>query len=155
MPCDRRWLVQSGTGEFGHVDLGTRRFEPVCFLQGFAQSHRLRGGHAVIGVFRLRESRISDRILVKDLLAWKGVGLPYQTAAVNLVTGDIEPAAFSVTRCRSSTMWWHCRASSARRRCNWKRVCLQARVTSKLQARKHEHRIAQTLLLVVAYVVSG
>ena len=33
----RLWLVQSGTGEFGHIDLATGRFEPVCFLQGFAR----------------------------------------------------------------------------------------------------------------------
>lgn len=37
MPCDRCWLVQSSTGEFGHVNLSMGRFEPVCILQGFAR----------------------------------------------------------------------------------------------------------------------
>lgn len=46
----RLWLVQSGTGEFGHVDLATGRFEPLCFLQGFARGVAFRGDHAVIGV---------------------------------------------------------------------------------------------------------
>jgi len=54
---DRLWLVQSGTGEFGHVDLATGRFEPVCFLQGFARGVAFLGDHAVIGVSRPRENR--------------------------------------------------------------------------------------------------
>ena len=53
----RLWLVQSGTGEFGHVDIATGRFEPVCFLQGYARGVAFVGEHAVIGVSRPRENR--------------------------------------------------------------------------------------------------
>ena len=53
----RLWLVQSGTGEFGHVDLRPGRFEPVCFLQGYARGLAFLGDHAVIGVSRPRENR--------------------------------------------------------------------------------------------------
>jgi uncharacterized protein (TIGR03032 family) len=86
----RLWLVQSGTGEFGHIDLATGRFEPVCFLQGFARGLAFLGDHAVIGVSRPRENRTFDGLLLNERLAREGVGPVCHLAVVNLSTGDIE-----------------------------------------------------------------
>ena len=86
----RLWLVQSGTGEFGHVDLATGRFEPVCFLQGFARGVAFVGEHAVIGVSRPRENRTFDGLALNERLAREGVGPLCHLAVVNLATGDIE-----------------------------------------------------------------
>ena len=48
---DRLWLVNSGTGEFGCVDLATGRFEPIAFCPGYLARpgvrRRLRGRHAL------------------------------------------------------------------------------------------------------------
>ena len=67
------WLVQSGTGEFGHVDVVTGRFEPVCFLQGYARGLAFVGDRAVIGVSRPRESRTFEGLALNERLereAW-------------------------------------------------------------------------------------
>lgn len=86
----RLWLVQSGTGEFGHVELGTGRFEPVCFLQGFARGLAFLGDHAVIGVSRPRENRTFEGLALHERLAREGAGPLCYLAVVNLATGDIE-----------------------------------------------------------------
>jgi uncharacterized protein (TIGR03032 family) len=86
----RLWLVQSGTGEFGHLDLATGRFEPVCFLQGYARGLAFVGNHAVVGVSRPRENRTFDGLALDERLAREGVGPLCHLAVVNLATGDIE-----------------------------------------------------------------
>ena len=86
----RLWLVQTGTGEFGHVDLATGRFEPVCFLQGFARGVTFVGDHAVIGVSRPRGHRTFEGLALEDRLEREGVSPLCHLAVVNLTTGDIE-----------------------------------------------------------------
>jgi uncharacterized protein (TIGR03032 family) len=43
------WLLNSGTGEFGTVDLKSGRFEPLCFVPGFARGLAFHGRYALIG----------------------------------------------------------------------------------------------------------
>jgi uncharacterized protein (TIGR03032 family) len=86
----RLWLVQSGTGEFGHVEVVTGRFEPVCFLQGYARGVSFVGEHAVIGVSRPRENRTFEGLVLDERLGREGVGPLCHLAIVNLHTGDIE-----------------------------------------------------------------
>ena len=80
-------MVQSGTG---HVDVATGRFEPVCFLQGYARGLAFLGDHAVIGVSRPRENRTFDGLALNERLEREGVGPLCHLAVVNLATGDIE-----------------------------------------------------------------
>ena len=86
----RLWLVQSGTGEFGHVDLATGRFEPVCFLQGYARGLAFVGDHAVIGVSRPRENRTFDGLALNERLAREGVEPLCASRWSTCTTGDIE-----------------------------------------------------------------
>lgn len=87
---DRLWLLRSGTGEFGHVDLATGRFEPVCFLQGFARGITFVGDHAVIGVSRARENRDFGDLVLGERLARERAEATCGLAVVNLGTGDVE-----------------------------------------------------------------
>lgn len=84
------WLIQSGTGEFGHVDLKTGKFEAACFLQGFARGVTFLGDHAIIGVSRPRAERTFDGLALSDRLEKEGVSAICALAVVNLSTGDIE-----------------------------------------------------------------
>jgi uncharacterized protein (TIGR03032 family) len=86
----RLWLLQSGTGEFGHVDLASGRFEPVCFLQGYARGVAFLGDSAVIGVSRPRENRTFEGLALDERLAREGVGPLCHLAVVSLATGDVE-----------------------------------------------------------------
>ena len=82
--------MQSGTGEFGHVDVVTGRFEPVCFLQGYARGLAFVGGRAVIGVSRPRESRTFEGLALNERLAREGMEPLCHLAVVNLATGNVE-----------------------------------------------------------------
>ena len=84
------WLLQSGTGEFGHVDLDTGKFEPICFLQGFARGVAFLGDHAIIGVSRPRENRTFDGLVLNERLEKEGAEPVCALCVVNLKTGDIE-----------------------------------------------------------------
>ena len=53
----RLWLHNSGTGEFGSVDLRTGRFEPLCFCPGYLRGLDFIDGFAVMGLSRPRENR--------------------------------------------------------------------------------------------------
>ncbi len=84
------WLIQSGTGEFGHIDLKTGEFEAACFLQGFARGVTFLGDHAIIGVSRPRAERTFEGLALNERLSSEGVSPVCGLAVVNLTTGDIE-----------------------------------------------------------------
>ena len=86
----RLWILQSGTGEFGYVDLSSGRFEAVCFLPGFARGVAFSGDYAIIGVSRPRENKTFEGLALEDRLAKEGVAPRCQIAVVNLTTGDVE-----------------------------------------------------------------
>lgn len=86
---DRLWLLQAGTGEFGEVDPATGRFEPLCFLPGFARGLAFLGDHAVIGVSRPREGTF-EGLALEERLAREGAAPRCGLYVVNLATGDIE-----------------------------------------------------------------
>lgn len=52
----RLWLLNSGAGEFGYVELVTRTFVPIARCPGFARGLAFVGGYALIGLSKLRES---------------------------------------------------------------------------------------------------
>lgn len=96
MPHSPRWrdgklyLIQSGTGEFGTVDLESGRFEPICFLPGFARGVCFLGDHAIIGVSRPRRDGAFTGLQLDERLEAAGVSSRCQLAVVNLATGDVE-----------------------------------------------------------------
>ena len=53
----RLYVLNSGAGEFGAVDLASGRFEPIAFCPGYARGLCFLAGHAVIGLSQPRENR--------------------------------------------------------------------------------------------------
>lgn len=53
---DRLWILESGKGEFGHVDLESGRVETVAQLPGFTRGLAFAGPYALIGLSQVRES---------------------------------------------------------------------------------------------------
>lgn len=84
------WMLQAGTGEFGRIDLATGRFEPICFLPGFARGLAFVGNHAVIGLSQPRENRTFEGLMLNERLKAEGVSAQCAVCVVNLRTGDIE-----------------------------------------------------------------
>ena len=61
------WLLNSGAGELGHLDGG--RFNPVTYCPGFVRGLAFIGGHAVVGLSKLRSSSLSGLALDERLAA--------------------------------------------------------------------------------------
>ncbi|TRD15539.1 TIGR03032 family protein [Palleronia caenipelagi] len=85
------WILQSGTGELGRIDLATGRFDPVCFLPGFARGFAIVGDWAVIGVSLPRDSnKMFSGLALTERLARERAQPRCMIAIVNLKTGDLE-----------------------------------------------------------------
>lgn len=82
------WVLNSGTGHIGTVDLMTGRFEPRVFCPGFLRGLAFHNGHAIVGLSLPRDGSFSglaldDELKRRDADPWCGVQV------VNLASGDI------------------------------------------------------------------
>lgn len=86
----RTWLLNSGTGEFGMVDLAAGRFVPLCFCPGFARGLAFHGRWAVIGLSRPRAgNRTFAGLPLAERLAAKGVAPRCGFVVVDTATGTL------------------------------------------------------------------
>lgn len=85
----RLWLLNSGTGEFGTVDLATGAFVPVAFVPGFARGLAFVGGHAVIGLSLPRENHTFSGLPLQDGLARRDADARCGLAIINLASGEM------------------------------------------------------------------
>ena len=84
----RLWVLNSGTGHLGTVDLETGALEPHAFCPGFLRGLAFHNGHAIVGLSLPREGSFSglqldDELKKRDADPWCGVQI------VNLASGDI------------------------------------------------------------------
>ena len=75
---DKLWLNNSGTGEFGCIDLDTGKFEPVVFCPGFVRGLAFHNEYAIVGMSKPRDHHFSglpldDKLAQKDAIARCGV----------------------------------------------------------------------------------
>jgi uncharacterized protein (TIGR03032 family) len=64
---DRLWLVDSGHGHFGYVDLKHGRFEPVAFCPGYARGLCFASDFALVGLSKPRKSTFTGLPLDRRL----------------------------------------------------------------------------------------
>jgi uncharacterized protein (TIGR03032 family) len=83
------WLLNSGTGEFGHVDPAHGKFEPFALCPGYARGLAFVGGHAVIGLSLARENRTFSGLALEEALATRDVEARCGLAIVDLSSGDM------------------------------------------------------------------
>lgn len=86
---DQLWLVNSGTGEFGHVDLSTGHFEPIAFCPGYARGLSFVGNHAIVGISRVRENHTFEGLALDEALSSRNVAPRCGLLVIDLTTGDI------------------------------------------------------------------
>lgn len=82
------WLLNSGTGEFGYVEIEAGRFVPVAFCPGYARGLALVGNMALIGLSLPRETRTFQGLPLDDALAAKDTEARCGLIAIDLTTGD-------------------------------------------------------------------
>ncbi|MFN9175705.1 MAG: TIGR03032 family protein [Synechocystis sp.] len=86
---DKLWILNSGTGEFGYVDLEKGRFEPICFCPGYQRGLAFHGNFAIIGLSQSRQTKSLTGLVLDDRLAEKGVEGRCGLVVVDLKTGDL------------------------------------------------------------------
>ncbi len=73
--ADRLWLLESGNGSFGTVDLATGRYEAIAQLPGFTRGLTFLGPFALIGLSQVRESAVFSGIPLVERLEERTCGV--------------------------------------------------------------------------------
>ena len=85
----RLWLLNSGTGELGTIDLADGRFEPVCFCPGYLRGLAFHGGYAIVGMSKCRKERTFSGLQLDQRLKQEGVEARSGLAVIELATGSL------------------------------------------------------------------
>ncbi|QEG34844.1 TIGR03032 family protein [Bythopirellula goksoeyrii] len=81
---DKLWLLESGNGTFGTVDLDTGKYEQVAELPGFTRGISFLGPLAFIGLSQVRESAVFSGIPLVERLEERTCGV----WVINIETGQ-------------------------------------------------------------------
>ncbi|MFN9547828.1 MAG: TIGR03032 family protein [Cyanobacteriota bacterium] len=85
---DQLWLCNSGTGEFGRVDLATGRFEPLSFCAGYLRGVAFHGDYALLGTSKARHNTTFSGLPLDEALTRRNVEARCGIQVVDLRTGD-------------------------------------------------------------------
>jgi len=69
------WLLESGDGSIGTVDLQTGKYEAICHLDGFTRGMDFLGPFAFIGISQVRESAVFSGIPITKRLEQRISGM--------------------------------------------------------------------------------
>lgn len=82
------WVLNSGTGEFGRVDLASGKFEPVAFCPGYLRGLTFHGDYAIATLSKPRHLTFQG-LALDDRLAQKGADPQCGLQIIDLRTGSI------------------------------------------------------------------
>ena len=86
---DRLWLLNSGTGEFGQIDLATGKFEPMAFCPGYLRGLAFAGDFAIVGLSQSRGNKTFAELPLEDRLQAKQVTPRCGLSVIDLRSGDV------------------------------------------------------------------
>lgn len=87
--CDKLWLLNSGTGYFGFIDMKTGQFEKVAFCPGYTRGLAFYGDFALIGLSMPRHNKTFSGLTLDDNLRDKKVTPRCGIEVVDLRSGDV------------------------------------------------------------------
>jgi len=85
---ERLWLLNSGAGLVGFVDLQSGRFVPVCFCPGYLRGLAFVGGFAVAGLSRPRANGSFSGLPLDELLRKRAMDAQCGVQVVDLRSGN-------------------------------------------------------------------
>lgn len=85
---DKLWLLNSGTGEFGYVDLEAGRFVPVTFCAGYMRGLYFHGNFAMVGLSKPRHNRTFSGLPLDENLKSRKAEARCGIQVIDLRTGD-------------------------------------------------------------------
>ena len=83
------WLLNSGTGDFGFIDLDTGRFEPVAFCPGYMRGLSFHGNYALVGLSKPRHNKTFSGLPLDDKLKSRQAEPRCGIQIIDLRTGDV------------------------------------------------------------------
>ena len=86
---DQLWVLNSGRGEFGKVDLATGRFEAVAFCPGYLRGLTFVGDYAVTSLSQPRHDKTFAGLQLDAELAKRDAAAQCGLQVIDLKTGDI------------------------------------------------------------------
>jgi uncharacterized protein (TIGR03032 family) len=86
---DKLWLLHSGTGDFGYVDLVHGKFEPVAFCAGYQRGLAFHGDFAIVGLSQARHNKTFSDLPINQRLAEKQAEPRCGILIVDLRSGDV------------------------------------------------------------------
>lgn len=86
---DKLWLLNSGTCEFGFIDMDSGRFTPVCFCPGFARGLALINDYAIVGLSLPRKNDGFAELPLSGALAKRKVSPMCGVLIVDLKKGEV------------------------------------------------------------------
>lgn len=84
----RLWVLNSGAGELGWVDVDSRRFNPVAFCPGYARGLSFAGRFAIVGLSQARENRTFQGLPLDEALQKNGADARCGLVVIDTATGD-------------------------------------------------------------------
>jgi hypothetical protein len=85
---DKLWVCNSGTGEFGHVELDTGRFVPLTFSPGYMRGLFFHGDYALVGLSKPRRNRTFSGLALDGNLKSRKAEARCGVQVIDLRTGD-------------------------------------------------------------------
>ncbi len=86
---NRLWLLNSGTGHFGHIDLEKGRFVPLTFCPGYLRGLTFVGDYAVVGMSRPRHDATFGGLTVHEELKRRNADPQCGLQVIDLNSGDV------------------------------------------------------------------
>ena len=85
----RVWLLNSGTGELGTVDLKSGHFEALTFCPGYVRGLSFHGDFALVGLSKPRENGTFSGLALDDALKAKNAAPQCGVYVIDLRSGDV------------------------------------------------------------------
>ena len=85
---DKLYVHNSGTGEFGYVDLDKGKFEPIAFCPGYLRGLSFINGYAVAGI-SMGRGQVFDGLKLQENLDTKGAMARCAVEIIDLERGDV------------------------------------------------------------------
>lgn len=83
------WVLNSGAGSFGYIDIDSGKFEAVTFLPGYGRGLAFVGDYAVVGLSRPRHGGSFSGLSLDDNLAARHAIAQSGMQIIDLRTGDV------------------------------------------------------------------
>ncbi|NJN89473.1 MAG: TIGR03032 family protein [Leptolyngbyaceae cyanobacterium SL_5_14] len=82
------WLLNSGTGEFGKLDLNRGEFQPITFCPGYLRGLAFSSNFAIVGLSKPRHNKTFSGLALDETLTAKNADARAGLQVIDLNSGD-------------------------------------------------------------------